>query len=89
MKPHTFVAIPPGGAYRDLKVESFDIEYNGDGSVSQFFTNISLNNDEGKTLTEKTISVNHPLRYEGVTIYQVSHPMDSSLALLDLRRTGV
>lgn len=38
--------------------------------MSQFHTDLSLRDLSGKEVTRKTISVNDPLRYEGITIYQ-------------------
>lgn len=38
--------------------------------VSQFRTDISLFDLNGKEVLRKTISVNDPLRYGGITIYQ-------------------
>lgn len=38
--------------------------------VSQFHSDLSLFGLNGKELMRKTISVNDPLRYNGITIYQ-------------------
>lgn len=38
--------------------------------MSQFHTDLSLFDLDGKELMKKTISVNNPLRYGGFTIYQ-------------------
>lgn len=50
--------------------------------VSQFHTDLSLFDIDGKEVMRKTISVNDPLRYEGVTIYQT----DWSISALQILR---
>lgn len=52
------------------KVNSFDIEYNQDNSVKQFFSSISILNHQGDILDSKLISVNSPLKFRGITLYQ-------------------
>ena len=52
------------------KVENFRISYNGDGSINQFFSTLSLSNSAGKVLKKETIFVNRPMRYDGISIYQ-------------------
>lgn len=52
------------------RVNSFTIEYNKDNSISQFFSDISILNTEGKELKRSTIYVNSPLQFKGLTIYQ-------------------
>nr|YP_007947893.1 c-type cytochrome biogenensis protein [Neoporphyra haitanensis]AGG37142.1 c-type cytochrome biogenensis protein [Neoporphyra haitanensis] len=52
------------------RVNDFKIEYNKDNSISQFFSDISILNPEGKELKRSTIYVNEPLQFQGLTIYQ-------------------
>ena len=52
------------------KVNDFFITFNNDKSIKQFFSNISLINNRGQILFKKYISVNSPLRFKRVTIYQ-------------------
>nr|AIA21392.1 c-type cytochrome biogenensis protein [Pyropia kanakaensis] len=52
------------------RVNSFNIEYNTDQSISQFFSDISILNTEGVELKRSTIYVNKPLQFKGLTIYQ-------------------
>nr|UNJ16460.1 c-type cytochrome biogenensis protein [Boldiaceae sp.] len=52
------------------KVHNFWINYNSDGSINQFFSYIELQNSNGQLLQEKLISVNTPLNYKGLSIYQ-------------------
>lgn len=68
-----------------IRVNDFSIEYREDGSEKQFFSDLSvLDVNTGEQLTRKTISVNKPLRWGGVTLYQT----DWSLAALSLRAEG-
>lgn len=52
------------------RVNDFRIEYNEDKSISQFFSDISILSTEGEELRRSTISVNTPLQFNGLTIYQ-------------------
>ena len=73
------------GAETVIRVNDFSIEYREDGSEKQFFSDLSvLDVNTGEQLTRKTISVNKPLRWGGVTMYQT----DWSLAALTLRAEG-
>lgn len=51
-------------------VETFDIEYYEDKSIRQFYSTITLTNNKTHKYQLQTISVNHPLYFEGLTIYQ-------------------
>ena len=53
-----------------VKVNRFWIDYTADGNIDQFYSDLSVVDTEGNELDHKTISVNHPLRYDGVTFYQ-------------------
>jgi cytochrome c biogenesis protein len=64
-----------------LHVNSFNIEYRSDGSEKQFYSDLSIQDFDGRELSRKTISVNSPLRYGGMTIYQT----DWSMAAITLR----
>ena len=78
-----FAALPAGGK-AVLRVEDFAIEYRSDGSVKQFVTQMVVEDLDGKKLSEKTMSVNQPLRFGGVTAYQT----DWSMAALTIRAPG-
>jgi cytochrome c biogenesis protein len=60
--------------YQDLavKVNNFWIEYSPEGTVDQFYSDLSIVNKEGKDLERKTIFVNEPFRYHGITFYQTN-----------------
>lgn len=51
-------------------MNKFNIDTRPDGSVAQFYSDLSLKDFDGKELLRKTISVNDPFRYGGVTMYQ-------------------
>lgn len=55
-----------------VKVNRFWIDYTSQGDVDQFYSDLSIVDDRGKELKRKTIFVNEPLRYRGVTLYQTS-----------------
>ncbi|UFP92997.1 cytochrome c biogenesis protein [Gloeobacter morelensis MG652769] len=55
-----------------VRVNKFWIDYRPDGSVDQFHSDLSVVSPAGEELTRKTISVNDPLIYDGVTMYQAS-----------------
>ena len=55
-----------------IKVNKFWIDYTGDGNVDQFYSDLSVVDNQGQELDRKTISVNHPLKHKGVTFYQTS-----------------
>lgn len=52
--------------------------------MSQFHSDLSLRDLNGKEVLRKTISVNDPLRYGGVTIYQT----DWSFSALQVTKDG-
>lgn len=51
--------------------------------VSQFHSDLSLFDPNGKELTRKTISVNDPLRYGGITIYQTDWALSALQIMKD------
>ncbi|MGK7957155.1 MAG: cytochrome c biogenesis protein [Crocosphaera sp.] len=55
-----------------IRVNRFWIDYTPDGTIDQFYSDLSVINNGGEELTHKTIYVNEPLRYNGVTFYQTS-----------------
>ena len=55
-----------------LTLNKFWIEYNPDGSASQFYADISLGPGEGKT-RQHTVSINHPLKYSGLKVYLMQY----------------
>lgn len=55
-----------------VKVNRFWIEYSPSGKISQFYSDLSVVDLEGKELQRQTIKVNQPLRYGGITFYQAN-----------------
>nr|SCW22888.1 Cytochrome c biogenesis protein ccs1 [Nemalion sp. H.1444] len=52
------------------RIKKFSIDYYPDLSVKQFYSSVELYNHKNKRFAEKTISVNQPMRFEGLTVYQ-------------------
>lgn len=53
-----------------IRVNDFWIEYGATSNVKQFYSDLSVLNLNGQELNRKTISVNFPLRYNELTLYQ-------------------
>ena len=67
-----------------LRVNDFEIEYTPAGKVSQFYSDLSVVDDlSGRQLQRKRISVNDPLRVNGLTIYQTSWGMSALRVRVD------
>ena len=52
------------------RVNDFWITYTGEGKINQFYSDLSILNSTGQELERKTIFVNEPLTYKGITVYQ-------------------
>lgn len=55
-----------------LRLDDFKIEFNEDGSPSQYISYVTVL-ESGVTKDKALISVNHPLNYRGVKFYQQSY----------------
>lgn len=55
-----------------VRVNRFWIDYTPNGNIDQFYSDLSVINEKGEELKHKTIHVNEPMRYNGVTFYQTS-----------------
>ncbi|MHC5614407.1 MAG: cytochrome c biogenesis protein [Nostoc sp.] len=53
-----------------VRVNRFWIDYTASGGINQFYSDLSVLNNQGKEVDHKKIFVNEPLRYHGVTLYQ-------------------
>jgi cytochrome c biogenesis protein len=53
-----------------VKVNRFWIDYSPEGRVDQFYSDLSVLNQQGEEVKRKTVWVNEPLRYRNVTLYQ-------------------
>lgn len=60
-----------------LKINDFWIDYNSTNNINQYFSDISILDDAGNESIRRTISVNHPLQYEGLTIYQTDWTLNT------------
>jgi cytochrome c biogenesis protein len=61
-----FTIIPNTSA----RINDFWITYTKNKTISQFYSDISILNNQGNEVDRKTISVNYPLVYKGVYYYQ-------------------
>ncbi|XP_020096120.1 cytochrome c biogenesis protein CCS1, chloroplastic [Ananas comosus] len=84
MNPSGFLSYPPQVFNTEVHVNKFYMEYYDSGEVSQFYTDISLFDLDGKEVMRKTIRVNDPLRYGGITIYQT----DWGFSALQISKNG-
>ena len=53
-----------------VKVNRFWIDYTPNGAIDQFYSDLSVLDNEGEEIDRQTIHVNQPLRYRGITLYQ-------------------
>ena len=53
-----------------VRVNRFWIDYTPEGAIDQFYSDLSVLDQQGEEVKQKTIWVNQPLRYKGVTLYQ-------------------
>jgi cytochrome c biogenesis protein len=53
----------------NYRINDFWVEYKAK-SIAQFYSNISILDNFGNEIKQQTISVNNPLRYKGIDLYQ-------------------
>jgi cytochrome c biogenesis protein len=53
-----------------VKVNRFWIDYTPNGTIDQFYSDLSVLDQAGQEVDRQTIHVNKPLRHKGVTLYQ-------------------
>ncbi|GAB4380606.1 MAG: cytochrome c biogenesis protein [Elainellaceae cyanobacterium] len=53
-----------------VRVNRFWIDYTPNGTIDQFYSDLSVLNQSGEEVDRQTIHVNKPLRHHGVTLYQ-------------------
>ena len=53
-----------------LRVNDFWITYNRSKTITQFYSDLSILNNQGNEIKRKTISVNYPLVYKDIYYYQ-------------------
>jgi cytochrome c biogenesis protein len=64
-----------------VHVNRFWIDYTPSGAIDQFYSDLSVLDKSGQEVKRKTIHVNEPLRYRGVTLYQA----DWSIAAVQVK----
>jgi cytochrome c biogenesis protein len=65
--------LPLPGSGDSVLVRDFRILKSDRGEIRDYISTVSVVNAEGDTVLTGEIEVNHPLRYEGVNIYQSSY----------------
>ncbi len=65
--PYALPQIPKDWSVR---VNRFWIDYTTQGGIDQFYSDLSVLDNQGQEVDKQTIYVNKPLRYRGVTFYQ-------------------
>jgi len=63
--------IIPSQRALQLRLNQFEISFYANGSPSQYYSRVSIT-DDSRYADNYTISVNHPLNYAGIKIYQES-----------------
>jgi cytochrome c biogenesis protein len=53
-----------------VRVNRFWIDYTPSGGIDQFYSDMSVLNNQGQEIDHKKIFVNEPLHYHGITFYQ-------------------
>ncbi|KAL2460180.1 Cytochrome c biogenesis protein CCS1 [Abeliophyllum distichum] len=81
--PSGFLSTPSESFNTEVHVNRFYMDYYDSGEVSQFYSDLSLFDLNGKEVMRKTISVNHPLRYGGITIYQTDWSLSALQVIKD------
>ena len=71
------------------KVDDFFITFNEDQSTKQFFSNVSVLNNQGRVVFRRYICVNYPLRFNGMTIYQTDWQINALRLLMGNNRSIV
>lgn len=52
------------------KIDDFYVVYNRDSSIKQFFSDLSIIDQNGRIMYSGQVSVNHPIKFRGITFYQ-------------------
>lgn len=70
------------GTEYKVRINDFKVDYNSDGSVKQYTSNIDLLDNSGEKLESSSTSVNNPVRFEGYTFYQTSYGWAANISIL-------
>jgi len=65
--------LPLPGGVDSVQVEDFRILMTDSGEIRDYISTVAIVNGEGDRVLTGEIEVNHPLRYEGLNIYQSSY----------------
>lgn len=60
-----------GNEQAQLTLADFRIEYYPDGSVSEYLSDVTIAADNEQV--QQTIKINHPLQFQGITVYQMDY----------------
>jgi cytochrome c biogenesis protein len=77
------------------RVNDFWITYTKQRTISQFYSDLSILDSEGNEIQQKTIFVNSPVQYKGITYYQTDWNLiglrikDRSLSVLQYPLTSI
>nr|WGH13717.1 cytochrome c biogenesis protein ccs1 [Lophurella pseudocorticata] len=67
-----------------FNVNDFFIDYNFNGSIKQFFTSLSISINNHEVLSNTIISVNRPLKFFPITLYQTDWQIDGLIINLGI-----
>lgn len=84
VKAGIFSKIP---SYIRGEVNDFRIEYYEDQSIKQFYSLVTMANPKKNTEIKHLLSVNHPLYFEGLTIYQTDWQLNGLSIEIDHSKT--
>lgn len=59
------------------KIDDFYVDYNKDKSIKQFFSDLSILDQYGHIIYSNQVSVNHPIKFHGVTFYQTDWELNA------------
>ena len=66
-----------------LKLNNFFIDREENGVPKQFISNVEIFSDNSSDSFQKETSVNHPIRYKGITIYQADWAITNLVLKID------
>ncbi|KAG6552977.1 hypothetical protein Mapa_005314 [Marchantia paleacea] len=83
LQPNGILATPSPVMNLQIHIDKFYIDYRPTGEVSQFHSDLSIANRK-EQVYKKSIAVNDPLRYDGLTLYQT----DWAISAVQVRVDG-
>lgn len=66
----------------EIKCDDFDVEFYQNSDTPKSFMSVLTIIEDGKDVVKKTITVNDPLKYKGITFYQSSYGFSPSMESL-------